>query len=139
THWTDSRFLVENNVLAKMNLYEDGTNPLFCCDPDEINRLIFEMQEPRLGILLDTGHIKVSSKTLEFNLNEAVKKIEKNLSAIHHSDNNGEFDTNENFNSSYWFLPFMKDLGHLTHVIEVKKIKLDEIKETINLIRKSII
>ena len=139
THWTNTCFLIENNVLAKMNLYEDGTNPLFCCDPDEINRLIREMNEPRLGILLDTGHLKVSANTLGFHLKNAVKEIEKNLIGIHHSDNNGEFDTNEQIDENYWFLPFMKNFGHLTHVIEVKKINKKQIRDSIRLLKANVV
>ena len=137
TFWTNTSFLIENNVLAKMNLYEDGTNPLFCCDPDEINRLINEMNEPRLGILLDTGHLKVSANTLGFDLSNSMAKIENCIRGLHHSDNNGEFDTNDNFNENYWFLPYMKKFRHLTHVIEVKKINLDAVRKSIFLLKNS--
>ncbi|MFN5459473.1 MAG: GNAT family N-acetyltransferase [Bacteroidota bacterium] len=139
TFWTNAQFLIENNVLAKMNLYEDGTNPLFCCDAEEMNRLINEMNEPRLGILLDTGHLKVSSKTLNFNIEEEYQKVKENIFGVHHSDNDGNFDTNEIFKDDYWFLKHMKEHAQLTHVIEVRKTNLIEIRGMIKLLQLSVI
>ncbi len=43
-------FLIENNVLAKMNVYHDGTNPIFCVDGAEMDILITSINNPRLGI-----------------------------------------------------------------------------------------
>jgi GNAT superfamily N-acetyltransferase/endonuclease IV len=114
-------FLIENNVLALMNLYEDGTNPLLCVEIEEMLQVLDQINDPRIGILLDTAHFKVSSHTLGFNKFEKVDRILPYCRCIHHSDNNGENDTNEAFDASYWFLPYMSKAMHAVHVIEVKK------------------
>jgi sugar phosphate isomerase/epimerase/GNAT superfamily N-acetyltransferase len=130
-----TRFLIENNVLAKMNVYENGFNPLFCADPDEMNRLMLEIGHPRLGLLLDTAHIKVSARTLNFDAAAAVRSIQHHVSCIHHSDNTGELDNNEIIGSNYWFLPLMSNFRLIPQVIEVKKIPVQEIKKEISLLK----
>lgn len=122
-------FLLENNVLAKMNVYEDGSNPAFCVDADEMLKLINELQNPRAGILLDTAHLKVSAKTLGFDIGTHTLKILPFARCIHHSDNEGLLDNNQPFDSSYWFLPYMKKAAHAVHVLEVRKQSVEELKK----------
>ncbi len=131
-------FLIENNVIAQMNLYPDGTNPLFCCDDLEMLKPMNEINDSRLGILLDTGHIKVSSNTLKFSLETALAKIKSYVKCIHHSDNDGIFDTNEPLNENYWFLKHLKDFSNCVHVLEVKKQTVEQINEQLSLIRKNL-
>lgn len=114
-------FLIENNVLASMNQYEDGTNPLLCADLAELMQLVREINHPRFGLLLDTGHLKVSGSTLRFSIKDAVETLAPFIQAIHHSDNDGMEDTNDAFDEQYWFLPYMKSFQEATHVLEVKK------------------
>ncbi|GAB4146383.1 MAG: hypothetical protein Fur0041_20740 [Bacteroidia bacterium] len=114
-------FLFENNVLARMNVYEDGTNPLLCVETEEMLQVQNDISDPRVGILLDTAHLKVSANTLGFNLEQAAAEILPYCRCIHHSDNAGERDNNEDFDASYWFLPLMKNAAHAVHVLEVRK------------------
>ncbi|HTL83226.1 MAG TPA: GNAT family N-acetyltransferase [Bacteroidia bacterium] len=114
-------FLLENNVLAKMNVYADGSNPLLCVEADEMLRLMDEVPDPRAGILFDTAHMKVSAQTLEFDLEKETKKILPFVRCIHHSDNDGMLDNNQPFQADYWFLPLMNSAGHAIHVLEVRK------------------
>ena len=88
-------FLIENNVTAKFNLRNDEQEVLFCSRPEEMIKLIKEINSNKFGLLLDTAHLKVSSKTLHFDLESAVNTIKSFVKYIHHSDNNGEKDTNE--------------------------------------------
>ena len=122
-------FLLENNVLAKMNVYADGSNPLLCVEAEEMLRLLDELRDPRAGILLDTAHLKVSSVTLGFDLAEATKKVLPVSRCVHHSDNDGLQDNNKPFGKEYWFLPFMKAAAHAVHVLEVRKQSPGELKE----------
>ena len=132
-------FLVENNVIASMNVYEDGTNPLFCCDDSEMIKLINEINNPRLGILLDTGHIKVCSNTLKFSLDSALSKILSFVKCIHHSDNDGIFDTNQPLNEQYWFWKYIKEFSDIYHVLEVKNQTVEQINHQLSLIRNNIL
>ena len=131
------KFLIENNVIAKMNLYENGINPLFCCEENEIKQLFREMKNPSLGLLLDTAHWKVSGNTLGFDFKKSINNIRHFIDCIHHSDNEGEFDNNLSIDAKYWFLPEMRSFKNTLHVLEVKKIKESEIEIQMNLLKHS--
>ena len=122
------KFLIENNVLASVNIHPDGSNPLFCCEADEMLKMLTEVNHPNVGLLVDTAHLKVSANTLKFNANEAIKKIADKILCVHHSDNDGSFDTNDKLTDSYWFLPHREKFKNITHVLEVKKLSEEEIK-----------
>jgi sugar phosphate isomerase/epimerase len=128
-------FLIENNVLAKMNVYVDGTNPLLCVKADEMNNLISTINDPRLHILLDTAHLKVSANTLGFSIDEAMDKLKANIKCIHHSDNNGLLDTNDSINENYWFLKHLSEYKNIVHVLEVKKLSVEQINFQLNLLK----
>lgn len=131
-------FLIENNVIAPMNLYADGTNPLLCCDPDEMLQMLNEINHPFLGILLDTGHFKVSAPIQKFDLAKGLKKITPFVKCIHHSDNDGIFDSNQPLTEGYWFWDHIRDFSDIYHVLEVKTQSVEEINRQIALIRKKI-
>lgn len=113
--------LVENNVLAPVNRRADGTDPLLCVDADEQLRLIAQVDDRRLGLLLDTAHLKVSARTLGFDAGAAVERLLPQVRCVHHSDNDGTVDDNRGFGPDYWFLPFMKRSAHAVHVLETRK------------------
>ena len=127
-------FLIENNVLAAVNLHPDGSNPLFCCDADEMLLMLKEVNHPSLGLLIDTAHIKVSARTLKFNADETIKKLIDKILCIHHSDNDGSFDTNDKLTTGYWFLPHIANFKSIVHVLEVKKLNEEEVKQQLNIL-----
>ncbi|QEC41046.1 sugar phosphate isomerase/epimerase family protein [Pseudobacter ginsenosidimutans] len=127
-------FLIENNVLAEFNLTIRKENPLFCCDADEMIRLMNEVNHPRLGILLDTAHLKVSGNTLGFNFVNDFGKAGPYIKAIHHSDNEGKIDNNQPLTLEYWCGPLLKEYSHITQVIEVKSLTIEEVLQQQNLL-----
>lgn len=122
-------FLLENNVLAKMNVYEDGSNPLLNVEVEEMKKMVDEIADPRVGILLDTAHLKVSALTLGFDQVAATEAILPFVRCVHHSDNDGLLDNNQPFGNDYWFLPLMKQAKMAVHVLEVRKQSAGELKE----------
>ena len=130
----DLDFYIENNVTARMNLNIHGQNPLFCSEPHEMIRLYNELNNPRFGLLLDTAHLKVSAKTMNFDLVIGVKQVESIVKAIHHSDNDGLLDTNGPLREDYWFLDLIPRFGNIPQVIEVKKLEIEGIKSHLELI-----
>jgi sugar phosphate isomerase/epimerase len=110
---------VENNVVAPFNLGEDGTAPLLCATVDELERLVARYEGSRFGILLDTGHLKVSAATFGFDPGEALERLAPAIRAFHHSDNDGTEDANAPITDEYWFLPHAPRFGHEVHVLEV--------------------
>ncbi len=121
-------FLLENNVLSAVNRYADGTNPLLCVEPAEQLRLVQEVNDPRVGLLLDTAHLKVSAATLGFDLKGATDAVLPFVRCVHHSDNDATVDDNRTFDPDYWFLPFMGRSAHAVHVLEVRKCSAAELR-----------
>ena len=133
----DILFLLENNVLTSENYYShDRINPLLYCEPDEMIKLHSEIQSNHVGMLLDTAHLKVSSKTLGFDLDNTLSSIKSYIKAIHHSDNDGNLDSNCKLDENYWFGKFMAEFNELDHVVEVKDLNLDGVKSQIEILNK---
>jgi sugar phosphate isomerase/epimerase len=127
-------FLIENNVIAQFNLI-GNENPLLCTSSDEIIDIFNKINRPNFHLLLDTGHLKVSSKTLGKNMHEELIKIEKFVKAIHHSDNDGLNDTNELLNENYWFARHISKFSKLMNVLEVKTNGVLDIESQIKLLQ----
>jgi hypothetical protein len=133
-HQLETDFLIENNVIARFNLTTEGRNPLLCCDSTDIVWLFKEITDNRLGLLLDTAHLKVSCATLNNDLNSELNSISTFIRAIHHSDNDSVRDTNMSLTADYWFLQYMKQYQSIPNVLEVKRLTIQEIKSQIKLL-----
>lgn len=127
-------FLIENNVIAEFNMTPYG-NPLFCCDSKEIIEVFDKLNNPNIGLLLDTAHLKVSCNTLGLDIRNEVNALRPYIKCIHHSDNEGKKDTNDKLKYDYWFLEYMNDFKNVPHVLEVKNLNSTEIKEQIRIIQ----
>ena len=127
-------FLFENNVIAGFNMVGD-INPLLCCEHKEISAIFSQVNNPRLGLLLDTAHLKVSCRTLGIDKDNEIVQLQPYIKAIHHSDNDGLKDTNEILSNDYWFLPHLKAFCDLPQVVEVKNIDLTMIKLQQNILK----
>lgn len=126
-------FLIENNVLSPFNY--NGLNPFLCCESKSINWLFKEIKSPRLGLLLDTAHLKVSCETLHLNLFKEIESIKSFIRGIHHSDNDGTKDNNEHIGLNYWFLQFQNQFSEVPHVLEVKDASINEILSQLNILK----
>ena len=104
------KLLIENNVINKKNLKTFKTNPLLLTTPNEILNFFKKLKYYNLdiGLLLDVAHLKVSSKTLGFNLQKAHRDLSKIITAYHLSDNNGYEDSNQKFTKKSWFWKNLK-------------------------------
>jgi sugar phosphate isomerase/epimerase len=123
--------LLENNVLIKENY--DGKNiPFHLVESSNIIE-IFEKYK-NIGLLFDTAHFKVSCQTLGLDIEKEFQKIKTYIKAIHHSDNDGNYDTNSELKSDYWFLKHMKYFKDISHVLEVKNISIAKIYQQIKLL-----
>lgn len=129
--------LIENNVINKKNfLFFNKKNPLLFTTPEEINELMQKV--PRnIRLLLDVAHLKVSSKTLGFNLTKGHKMIKKFIFGYHLSDNNGLNDTNDKIKNNSWFWKDFK--RHLKYYsLEIYNNDFNVIQNQINLVRKKL-
>jgi sugar phosphate isomerase/epimerase len=128
-------FLIENNVIAKFNLV-NNENPLLCTTSDEMLDIFNRINRQNFHLLLDTGHLKVSSNTLGKDMNEEVNKIKKYIRAIHHSDNDGLSDTNDLLDENYWFAKNISTFSSLINVLEVKAYSISDIESQFKIFSK---
>lgn len=83
---------IENNVIQENNLVDGQNKMLLMCELWEFERLFNEISSDNLGILLDAGHLKVSSNVLRFNAYQFITKLKPKTFAIHIHENNGIVD-----------------------------------------------
>ena len=128
--------LVENNVLSKKNFLLFKSNPFLFSESNNIKKMMSKLPK-NVGLLLDTGHLKVTCKTLNLNLYNEYKKIFKFIKGYHLSDNNGLADTNNTFTkNAWWFKKFNKNLDYYT--IEVYDNDILKLKKQISIVEKKI-
>ena len=122
------KLLIENNVIDNNNLKIFGENPLLLTNPHDI--LNFFKKSPKdIGLLLDLGHLKVSSKTEKFNLKKGIIELNKIVTGYHLSENNGFKDQNKSFTKNVWFINYLKkNLDYYT--LEIYTDNLNLIKKT---------
>jgi sugar phosphate isomerase/epimerase len=127
--------LIENNVVSE----ENREVPLLCADLEENQRLLTSLSHPRLGLTVDTGHLKVSAKTLGFSADHYVRSLHQRIWAFHHSDNDGRADLNEPLKPGYWFLKYMSQFESATHILEIVNLTVPEVKAQINILRRAMV
>ena len=98
------RIAIENNVLSDYNVVE-GQNPfLLLCKAEEFERLWVRVPSANVGILLDFGHLKVTSHWLGFNRYEFIDRVKNKVFLIHIHDNNGKVDEHLGLSENSWCL-----------------------------------
>lgn len=128
--------LVENNVVAVENIARDGANPLLLSDPDEIRTFFNDLSLPNVGLLLDTGHAKVSAATLGISPERYLEELAPLIRCLHLSDNDGRRDTNLPITAEAWFAPFLAKLATVPMVIEAYRISMEKILQQRQLVRR---
>ena len=128
------KILIENNVITKENYKRFKQNPLLLTHPTEIVKF-FKRCNKNVRLLLDVGHLKVSSKTQGFNLVKGHEMLKPYIEGYHLSDNNGLQDSNSEFTKKSWFYSKMKkNIKYIS--IEVYTKNLKKLRSLQNLIRK---
>ena len=132
---TNVRFLLENNVITAENLIAFNQNPLLCCDKNDYIKIFEIIDNKRLGILADFGHLKVSAKTLNFNLESFYEILKDKIFAHHLSSNNSLHDTNESFKnvSDFERIEYIEKSEYIT--LEINNISCEEIIEQRDLLQ----
>ena len=86
----DIAFFLENNVLSAENYAEfDCHNYLMMTDYASIMKMKKQLE---FNLLLDLGHLRVSSNTLKLSFVKECKELEKYIKWLHISENNGIVD-----------------------------------------------
>ncbi len=95
--------LVENNVISGPNLQKFNINPFLLTSKIGILEFI-QATDNKVGILMDLGHWKVSSRSLGFDAKKELKEVNKFIKGYHLSENDGITDQHKSFDESAWFL-----------------------------------
>jgi sugar phosphate isomerase/epimerase len=112
--------LIENNVVSPANA-PDGRNRLFLgVGPEDFESLAAAVASPRLGALLDVGHLKVSATALGIDARQALERMRPHVRALHLSDNDGLVDGNRAFMPDAWFVPSLATFTHAWFSIETR-------------------
>ncbi len=129
--------LIENNVINKKNINNFNLNPLLMTNAPEAVKIMRKTKK-NVNLLIDVGHLKVSSKTENFNKIKYLKKVNKWIKGYHLSDNNGIEDQNNKLKKNSWFWKYLKkDVDYIS--LEIKNKDLSFLKKQLNLTRKKIL
>lgn len=129
---------IENNVLSEYNVV-DGKNPfLLLCQAGEFERLWEKISSANVGILLDLGHLKVTSHWLDFDRYEFIDKVKDRVFAIHIHENNGQVDEHRELDETSWCFEVIgrKCFTKLPIVLESSKLPINKIIHQLSLIEK---
>ena len=127
--------LIENNVNSRENLV-NGKNELYLlAEPEETLSFFKQINHPRLGLLVDLGHLNVSAEQLHFNKYQYLKKLAPWIKAFHLSANNGLEDQGLSFTNNEWFIEILKKFPAVPKIIEInKQNKLADLLNCLNII-----
>jgi len=89
--------LVENNVCPA-----DLRGKLLLQTADEFHELLDACPSASLGVLLDTGHLKVAARTFGFECADFVDALGPYVKVVHIHDNDGRLDTHEPIGPGSW-------------------------------------
>ena len=130
------RLLVENHVLTREN-YQifDEVNPLMMVDVEGILNVMNDLDN-RVGLLVDLGHLNVSSKTLGFDPKTALKELDLVIEGYQLSENDGVSDLHEMFGINSWFTNSLNPLVEYVS-FEVKNPILEDLDNFIYLWKNS--
>lgn len=126
--------LVENHVLAPFNLINGHNELLMLCESDEFLRLAGTVRRPNFGMLLDVGHLKVTSRTLGFDRSAYIDTLAGWIKCLHLSDNDGNSDQALPFDGDAWFAPLVRQMADTPAVIETQVSQTSQLVELIHLV-----
>ena len=116
------KIAIENNVLAPHNLVNGKNELLLMCEYWEFEHLLNMINSGNLGILLDLGHLKVTSNTLGFDADNFIQRIKDKVFAIHLHENNGKADQHLYPEKGDWSLGVVnKHFSDVPVVLEVQE------------------
>lgn len=141
----------KENFIAIENLFPnpDRSNDSLMCNYPEIDKIFSssKLKKYKFGLILDLGHLQISSNLLKFDknacLNRIISKYGHRIYQVHISENNCISDSHSRIKKNSWQLKMLKkfkntgsDLGGTKFTLETRDLTLSQIKNDINLISK---
>ena len=103
------------------------------CDAKEIKKILNKLPK-NVKLMLDTGHLKVSARTLGFDKIKAIKNLKGLIGGYQLSENDSYIDQNLSFNSKAWFIKFLNFSKPISLEVNLKNKK--KIYAQYNLLKK---
>lgn len=134
------KIAIENNVISDYNLINGKNELLLMCEHIEFEKLFEEITSDNIGILLDLGHLNVTSNLLGFDKYEFINRIEDKVFSIHVHDNNGKIDEHNGIKENSWCLEVIKRkcFKGLPIILESAGLEIEEIIQNEKLLKKYI-
>ena len=119
------QIIVENQVIDR-----DLNGKILLDTASEFLDLFRSIPSSALGMLLDTGHLNVTSKTLGFDRIEFIELLAPHIRAMHIHDNDGTADYHRPIKPDSWILEVLKHplLKSVPAVIEAKFESLQDLQ-----------
>ena len=124
---------IENNVISKKNFdFFSGHCPFLLCNSDDFCELKKQFE---FKILLDVGHLKVSSSTFNLNFEDELNLLIEKTDYLHLSNNNCKEDLGDELDYEFIKKIFLNNESSKFHrTLEIKT--LNKIKKSIKLLKK---
>lgn len=132
------RIAIENNVLAGHNMVNGQNRFLLFCEAEDFENLWGRVPSANVGILLDLGHLKVTSYWLGFDRYEFIDRVKERVFAIHIHENNGQVDGHGVLDETSWCFEIIgrKRFISLPIVLETWGLTPEQIAQQVSLISK---
>lgn len=127
--------LIENNVLTKKNYNLFKTKPFLMIDIEDCVNIMKNTPD-NINMLVDVGHLNVSSKTLSFDRLEFLSKCKKWIKGYHLSDNDRLIDLNNKIKRNSWFLKHI-NLKDIYLSLEINTQSFNEINNQLLILNKN--
>lgn len=131
----------EPNVVSSYNVVEGKNEPLLMCRIDEIKRLYRDLEMSgmkNLWLLLDIGHLKVTSNNLKFSALEFIKTFKNKVKEIHIHENGGFIDEHKPLAKDSWALKMLEQYKFKKAIVtlEADNLNLSTIQTQLGLLNK---
>ncbi|MBA7684778.1 endonuclease 4 [subsurface metagenome] len=132
------RIAIENNVLAEYNVIDGQNKFLLLCEAEEFDRLWERIASDNVGMVLDLGHLKVTSHWLNFDRYQFINRVKDRVFALHVHENDGQVDEHRELDENSWCLEVIgrNNFNRLPIVLESHKLTIGQIRQQVSLIEK---
>ena len=131
------KIAIENNVLSEYNVVDGQNRFLLLCKADEFERLWERIPSANVGILLDLGHLKVTSHSLNFDRYQFIERVKDRVFALHVHENGDRLDEHRVLDETSWCLEVIGRSGFrkLPIILESTKLSVKQITQQVNLMK----
>ena len=132
------KIAIENTVLSEYNVINEQNGLLLMYKAEEFERLWDRVPSATIGIVLDLGHLKVTSRWLNFDRYQFIDKVKERVFAIHVHENNGQRDEHKELDETSWCLAVIgkSSFSKLPIILESTKLTIEQIMQQVSLMDK---